>query len=808
MFDALSRDARLAIRSLWRSPGFTVSAGLTLALGIGGTALILTTADAAFRRDLAFGNADRLVHIWQVSPRSSQVNIALQVARDWQAQVRSFDSYGLVLGAGSTNVSAGADVERVIGASVNREFFATIGVNPAIGRTFSTEESRQNGPVAVVISDALWERLFARAPDVLARSILIDNVSHPIVAVMPPRFSYPLTAELWVNFERRAEDFGDSRTSHNFEVIARLAPGVDRGQAQAEVDRVTAAIRARDTDMRNENYPVVVTDLRTDLLGDGRTAVFLLIAAVGCVLLIACANVANLLLARAATRQAQSTLRIALGASAADVLRLFLVESVMLAGMAAVAGGLMVFWTATLIEGLLPVGMLPPGAVMPDVRVLAGCAAVTLLAGLACGLPSAMHSARTNLRDALAGASRSMAPEPRGMRWLTAVEAALACVLLIGAGVLFRSLGRLQVVDSGFSPENVLISPFVLGSAPGSVYAEASQRVRFLNQLLDRSRTVPGVTWTGVTSSAPFTFSANALLEQEGVPLGQWGQAPATDYRVIGGDYFRALGVPLKAGRFFNDGDAAGRPLVAVVNEATARILWPGQPSIGKRVRMSNMDRVTDFATIVGVVGDVRHRGLARPISSEVFFPYAQRPLRTWSTSLVVRTAIAPASVSDGLRAAVRETDRAIPPAFTLFSERVDLQVTPARFRARVLVAFAVVALGLAVVGLFAVVSYSVTRRTREIGIRIALGASPAIVQRHVIVRGMVPVVVGTIAGAWIALLFAQSLATLVFEVSPRDPWTFAVVVSVLLTAALVATWVPAARATRIDPTRALRAEG
>jgi putative ABC transport system permease protein len=385
---------------------------------------------------------------------------------------------------------------------------------------------------------------------------------------------------------------------------------------------------------------------------------------------------------------------------------------------------------------------------------------------------------------------------------------ALACVLLIGAGLLVRSLSRLEVVNSGFSPKNALISPIALGSAAGSPYEDVNRRATFLDQMIEKIRSLPGVAFAGTTSSAPFTFSPNALLEEEGVPLGQWGNAPATEYRVIGGDYFQALGVPLKSGRLFNDGDSRGAPLVAVVNEATARLLWQGGQAIGRRVRMANMDGIKDYATVVGVVGDVRHRGLTQPISSEVFFPYRQRPQRTWSSSLVVRTSIAPASVIGEARAAVRATDPSIPPAFSMLADRVDIQVQPARFRARVLVAFAVVSLLLAAVGLFAVISYSVARRTREIGIRIALGASPRAVQRLVMLHGMIPVIVGTFAGGWIAFLLAQSVASLVFEISPRDPLTFTVVAMVLLGSALVATWLPAARATRIDPTTALRSEG
>jgi predicted permease len=808
MIEALKRDTLLAVRSLGRAPGFTLAAVLTLAIGLGGTALMLTTADVAFRQDLAFGNASRLVHLWQVSSRSAQVNIALQLARDWQARARSFDSYALSLGAGMVNVSNGADAERAVAASVNREFFSTLGVTPAVGRTFSVEESVQNGPLAAIISDEIWERLYGRRTDVLQQTIRIEGVPFPIIGVMPRGFSYPLTTDIWATFERDAADFGTSRTAHNFEVIARLAPGVAVRSAQQELERVTRELHASHAEMRDEGYGVAVSDLRADLLGNGRTALALLSAAVVCVLLIACANVANLLLARAVTRQGQSTLRIALGATSADVLRLFLVESVVVAAAAAVAGGILVMWAAALVEGLLPAGLLPAGGVRPDLWVLAACAGIMLLAGVACGLPAALHCARADLRDALAGASRSLAAEPRGMRWLTAIEVALACVLLVGAGLLLRSLSRLEVVDPGFNAENVLVSSFALGSAPGSVYQDAQQRVRFLDQVLERSRVVPGVASAGITSSAPFTFSPNALLEEEGAPLGQWGKAPSTHYRVVGGDYFQALGVPLKAGRLFDDSDRAGAPLVAIVNEATVRTLWTGGTAIGRRIRQVNMDRVEEYATVVGVVGDIRHRGLVRPVASEVFFPYRQRPMRTWSTALVVRSAIAPASVVQALRTSVREADPSIPPAFTPLADRVDLQVRPARFRTRLLAAFAGVALLLASVGLFAVISYSVARRTREIGIRMALGASSMTVQRLIIVHGMAPAVIGTIAGAWIALILAQSLGSLVFEVSPRDPSTFAAAAAVLLATALAATWIPAVRATRIDPTTALRTDG
>ena len=407
----------------------------------------------------------------------------------------------------------------------------------------------------------------------------------------------------------------------------------------------------------------------------------------------------------------------------------------------------------------------------------------------------------------MSGASRSLAREPKGMNVLTAVEVAIACVLLVGAGVLLRSLSRLQVVDPGFKSDNVLVSMFSLGAAPGSPYTDAVRRAQFLDALIDRSDAVPGVDRVGVTSSLPFAFSPNARLEEEGEALTDSTLGFSTHYRVIGGDYFQALQIPLRAGRLFDARDRRGAPHVAIVNETLVQRLWGGGGAVGRRVRMRNMDGLELYATVVGVVADVRHRGLTQPPIPEVFFPYAQRPMRTFSMALVASTSIAPAPVISGLRGAAREADPGISSSFALLSERVDLLVAPARFRTRLLAAFAAVALLLAAVGLFAVVSYAVARRTREIGIRMALGADARSVQRLVIARGMRPVIIGTLIGAWIALSLGRFVSGLVYEITPRDPVAFGVALIALPLVALVATWLPARRATRVDPTTALRAE-
>jgi predicted permease len=772
---------------------------------MGGTALMLTTANAAFREPLAFGHADRLVHIWQVSPRSNQIAVPLMVARDWEAAVRSVDSIALTLGGGAVNISHGADADRAVRGVVSRNFFSTLGVTPILGRAFSTEEAATNGPVAVVISDALWDRLFARAPDVLSRAIQIEGIPHPIVGVMPPGFSYPVGSDLWTTFERNGEGTYGGRTSHNFEVIARLAPNVSLEHAQAEIERLTRGLHEIDPVMKKEGHGVRLVDLRSDLLDAGGTALLLLTAAVGCVLVIACVNVANLILARAVTREAQSTLRVALGATSADLFRLFLVESVLLAFAGTAVGSVLVTLSASIARGVLPTG-LTSQSIQLDPGVLLTCALLMLAAGMVCGLPAALHCARLDLRSSMAGASRSLAREPRGMNVLTAVEVAIACVLLVGAGLLLRSLSRLQVVDPGFRSDNVVVSTFSLGSAPGSRYTDPARRAQFLDALIDRADVVPGVDRVGVSSSMPFAFSPNARIEEEAV-LAEGNTGLSTHYRVIGGDYFQALQIPLRAGRLFDARDRLGAPHVAIVNDTLVRRLWGGGDALGRRVRMRNIDGVEQYATIVGVVADIRHRGLTQPAVPEVFFPYTQRPIRTFSMALVASANIAPSAVISGLRAAVREADPGMSSAFTPLAERVDLLVAPARFRTRLLAAFAAVALLLAAIGLFAVVSYAVARRTREIGIRMALGADARKVQRMVIARGMAPVLAGTVAGAWISLSIASFIAGLVYEISPRDPVAFTAALVTLPVVALFATWLPARRATRVDPTAALRAE-
>jgi predicted permease len=803
--DALIRDFRVAVRSLLRVPVFSAVAMLTLGIGLGTTSLMFTTANAAFLQPLPFPS-DGLVRVWQVSQRSNSVNVPPQVWRDWRDGLKSVTSLAASGGGGTVNVSNGADAERAIAASVSWNFFETFGVSPVIGRGFSAEEATPNGPVALVISNAMWDRFFGRSADVLTRTLKIEGVSYPIVGVMPAGFSYPQEADLWVTFERQP-DPNTSRTAHEYEVVGRLGSGASVQTLQAEVDTLTRNLHAADDAMRREAFGTRVVDFRADLLDSSKRPVTLLLAAVACVLLIACANVINLLLARSISREAQTTLRVALGASTRDITRVFVMESLALSIAGGVLGAALMIWAGELATGLIPQTFLSQGALRPDLTVFTALIGLMFVVGLLCGLAPARHAASVDLRSALAAGSHSVASEPRTMRVMVGVEVALGVMLLVGAGLLIGSLLRLQNVDPGFRRDAAVIASFTLGSAPGSAYETPHGREQFYDRLLETVASTPGVQAAGVTSSFPFGFSPNALLDTEGILLGEWGRAPETHYRLVGGNYFEALGTRLAAGRLFNSGDRAGAPLVAIVNEATARVLWNGESAIGRRVRQSNMDGISEYATVVGVVADVRHRGLTRPAVSEVYFPYKQRPMRTYSMTLIAQTGLDAAAMTDAVRAEVKKIDPGVPVKFESIGTRLDTQLAGARFRTRLLTAFAVTAVALAAFGIFGVVTYSVAARKREMGIRLALGARAADVRRLVLRRALTPVLIGLFVGINAALFTTRLLSGLLFGVSGNDPLTFAASGALLLMTAIAAAWWPAHRATRVDPLTTLRVQ-
>ena len=497
----------------------------------------------------------------------------------------------------------------------------------------------------------------------------------------------------------------------------------------------------------------------------------------------------------------------ALGASIRDITRVFVMESLALSIAGGLLGGVLLVWAGELATALIPQTFLSAGALRPDFTLFAALAGLMFVVGVLCGVVPARHAASVDLRSALAAGSQSVASEPRTMRVMVAVEVALGVMLVVGAGLLLGSLFRLQGVDPGFRRDAAVVGTFSLGGTVGSPYETPEARARFYDLLLERVGSIPGVVTAGVTSSFPFSFSPNAMLDTEGIPIGEWGRAPETHYRVVGGTYFETMGSRLVAGGLFSDADRIGAPLVAIVNEAAVRTEWKRERPIGRRVRMANMDGITDYATVVGVVADMRHRGLSRPAVSEVYFPYKQRPQRTYGMTLVAQTGIDAASMTNAVRGAVMSIDPAVPVMLLPIEPRFDTQLAAARFRTKLFTGFAVTAVTLAAFGVFGVVTYSVAARRREMGIRLALGARAADVRRLVLRRALAPVVIGLAIGINAALFASRLLSGLPFGVERSDPLTFAVAAALLLGCAIAAAWWPAHRATRVNPLSTLRAQ-
>lgn len=806
MLDGLGSEARLALRGLARAPGFTAVAVLTLALGIGGTTAMFTAVNAAFLQSLPYPDEERLVALWQTRPESSQVRVSMLDALDWEAQSRSFEHLA-VLNVGAVNLaagSAGTEPRRATAGYVTRGFFAVLGVPPVQGRTFSAEEALSGGPRAAVIGHRLWQQMLGGDPGVLHRTLSLEGVELQVVGVMPPGFSYPDDAEIWLPLYT---DDGSSRSAHNYRVIARLKRDVDPRTAQADLETVTARLAAAYPDS-NAGLGVAVVPLRRDLLGRTGPVLLLLLGAVCLVFLIACANVVNLLLARSVARHGETTLRLALGASRGALLRPFLLESTLLALLGGAAGLGLALAGVRLLAGLAPVRVLPPESFRIDGTVLLFTLAAALGVGLACGAVPALRASRTELRTALQELGRGTAGGSRGMGALIVAEMALAFVLLAGAGLLIRSARKLDAVDPGFRSERVAVATFSLGALSGSRYAEEARRSRFFSQLLDRVQGMPGVRAAGVVSQPPLaagSYSGSLEVQQEGrEPAALPAQA---HYRLVGGDPLAALGIAVQRGRAFTRDDRADAPKVALVNARLAGDLASYGEVLGLRVRIPGMDGVEEWASVVGVVADVHHRGVAREPVPEVYFPFVQRPRRTWLMALVAHTEDDPASFAARLRAAVDTLDPSLPFEPATMQGLLDDDLSQPRFRARLLGAFALTALALTATGIFGVVSYAAGRRTREVGIRMALGSDRRAVESLIVRNGMVPALCGIGIGAAVACALARLLSSLVFGVGVGDPVSFAAAALSLGAAALVATYVPARRAARVDPLQALRAD-
>ncbi len=797
-------DLKFALRAFRRNPGFTVLAILVMALGIGANTAVFSVVNSVLLKPLDYREPDRIVSLSSWSRTGGgHGQVSAPDFHDWHDQSNCFSAMAYYDFDPELAVSTRSGGEYGAVAEVTPEFLRVFDVSPVVGRFFTPEETRPGSSPAVVISYAYWQSHFGADPGVLGQVIRMEEHAFSIVGVLPPRFQFPDKTDIWlpantVNAETT------SRSAHNYKVVARLAPGVSLEQAQSQMSSIAARLEQQYPDS-NRNKGALVSRVRDEMVGDVRTTLYVLLGAVSLVLLIACANMANLLLAKATARSREIAIRAAVGASRRRIVRQLITESLVLAGVSGVAGLLLAIWGSNVLVSLAPHNIPRLAETGFDGWVLAFTLAAAAASSLLFGLAPAVQASRVDLSDALkSGGGRTSAVGAAGRlrSGLVVAEVALSVVLLTGAGLLIKSFVALNNVALGFRPENVL----VMGSSVPSSGVEGGLRaVRFYQNLLGDLAAVPGVSAVGATRMPPGQVASWGGYAIDNLPSHRDGNAPQAVFSVVSPGYFATVGVPLRRGRDFNDGDQYEAPFTAVINEALARQSFRGQDPIGRLI-FCGMDSLKGMK-IVGVVGDVRQRGPAGQAQPEIYMPYGQHPKVSTGMNVVVRTANVPAAVFELMRRKASERSPDVPVKFTTLETLLAENVSAPRFRTLLLGVFAALAVCLAMAGVYGVMSYVVGQRTNEIGLRMALGASPGSVVRMVMRQGLTLVAVGLLVGLAGSVAATRLLTSMLFEVKPGDPVTYAGVTALLVIVALAASYIPARRATRVDPLAALRQE-
>ncbi|HEU4564350.1 MAG TPA: ABC transporter permease [Gemmatimonadaceae bacterium] len=806
--DTFLQDIRYSARRLLRSPGFTLIAVVTLALGIGANTAIFSVVNAVLLRPLPYADSERLVRVLSMY-ESSENSVSPLDYLDWKAQARSFSGLA-ALSFRPLNLTGGEEPQRLEGAGVTADFFSVLGTKPLLGRVFGPEDD-QPGLRNIVLNERLWRSRFGADPRLVGATVQANGESYTVVGIVPAAEAYPRRADAWVPMAFSADErLPPNRGRRFMQVVGRLKPGVTAAQADNEM-RAIAARLAQQYPEQNTGLSASARGLREYMVGNIRTPLLVLMGAVGFVMLIACANVANLLLVRAAGRETELAVRAALGAGRGRVVRQLVTESVVLSLVGGAAALALAAWGVELFKRFAPAGMPRVDDVRVDAGVLLFTFGVALATGILFGLVPALGVARPNLAQTLREGARGSRTRPgshRVRRILVASEIALAVMLLAGAGLLIRSFVRLSNVDPGFRPERVMTFALTL---PDARYPDAPQKRRFTQELTERLARVPGARAAGVVSYLPMTnFGMGSSFTVAELPPVPRGQEPGAAMAAASPGYFAAMGIPVRRGRDFTAADREGGAKAVIVNEALVRRIFGEQEPLGKHLRFDPIfrDAAGDWE-IVGVVGDVRSQGLANEVAPMFWMPYAQAPsLLLQFVSVAVRTAGEPEAITNSLRAEVRQLDPDLPlvnlrPLETIVADTVSQP----RFYMMLLAAFAAVALLLSAVGIYGVMAYAVTLRTSEIGIRIALGASARDVLGQVLREGMAVALVGVVAGGVAALWLTGVLRGLLYGVSATDPVTFAAVTVVLLAVAALACFLPARRATRVDPMIAMRTE-
>ncbi len=813
--ETLWQDLRFGARTLLRAPGFAAIAVLTLALGIGANAAIFSVVNAVLLQPLPWDNPDQRVMIWSKWTAFDKTWVAAGEVVDYRKRSQTLQEVA-AWSDGQVNLTGDGDPERVAAASVTANTFSTLGVAPMLGRTFTDSEDLPNGPLVVVLGFGLWNRRYGADPSIVGRSILINGVPNEVVGVMPPSFVLPTDyqnpepSQLWgpLRMDPASTDHG----SHGLFAAGRLKPGFTVRQAAEELHGIANAMTSEGLYPVQMQFDTVVLSLTDEVVGPVRRSIWLLFGAVGFLLLIACANVANLLLARAEARQREIAVRSALGAGGFRVVRQLLTESLVLTTASTIAGLALAYVGVQLVAWWNPVGIPRVAGASLDLRVLLFTAAVALVTSVLFSLAPALRALRVDLTDSLKDGSQSVSSGGGKQRFrdaLVVAEMALAVVLLVGAGLMLRSVWALQRVPIGLDPNGVLTMRIAL---PVQGYASPEQVVVFYHNLLQRLRTLPGVQSAGAARSLPL----GSTIGDYGLRVEGYTPPPGTnskgDWQIVTDGYLEAMGERVVHGRGFTPNDRTDTQPVALVNEELVRRYLRGREPLGARIRLGGGTADRPWMTIVGVVADVKHNGITGAVKEKFYVPHTQwhkstgNPVR--GMTLVVKAAVEPTSLTGAIRQEIRALDPSLPIAdVRTMQDVVGATMSSPRFTGFLLVMFAAIAVLLSAIGIYGVLSYLVSRRTREIGIRLAIGASRSEVLQLVLGRGLVLAGAGVAVGLGIAAVVTRFMQTLLHDVAPQDPVTFGVVAILLLFVALVSSLVPAWRATRVDPVSALKTE-
>jgi putative ABC transport system permease protein len=812
---ALLQDLRFALRLLRKNPGFALMAAIIMALGIGANTAIFSVVNKVLLEPLPFRDVDRVVQIWHTPPQSSfpgMTTFAVSAANflDWQKQNHVFDKMALYTGA-NFDITGVGEPEAIGASPVSPDFFSVLGVEPIHGRVFRPEENNPGQNHEVILSYKFWQTHYAADPGAVGKTINLDGDPYTIIGVMGPAMNKPTFAQMWVP-QALSPTEAAVRNEHHFLAVARLKPGVTLEQAQAEMNTISQRLeQAYPAD--NKGWGAIIHPLRDETVGDVRPALLMMLAAVAFVLLIACANVANLLLARTFARRKEIAIRTAMGARRPRIVQQLLGESVLISLIGGVLGLIAAHFGIQLLLKLLADQLPQLGEIKLNGPVLAFTFALSIITGILAGLLPAISMTTSDVSDALKqglGRTDASSGSSATRSALVVVEVALSLVLLIGAGLMIRSLSKLQTIDPGFDQHNALTMNVGINKKQ---FADATQESQFFDQLFQRARAIPGVESIAAIDNLPLTGGSNQPVAIEGHPVVALSEQPEVSVRVVAGDYFKAMHIPLLQGRDISPDDRADSAAVVVISQSMAKQFWPKGDAIGHHLKLSffpDKDR-----QVVGVVGDVKQTGLDSSAGiATLYWPLAQvvfPPTIPWSAqpvSLVIRTTVPPRTVATAVTDALHQLNRDVPVDNVLtLEEFVDATLTQQSFNMQLLSIFGLLALTLCTVGIYSVLAYSVKRGMKDIGLRIAFGASRGDVLRFVVTQAIKPTAIGIGIGLVAAYSLSRLVTSMVYGISAHDTLTFIAVTALLILVAFVASLIPALRATHIDPLTVIRDE-